>query len=186
MTETPVWQWLSHHKQFQEGTYGTIFADFESDYAARTEFVSWNLRAAIHELVEAGDETPWKPWSSRDPEEMWKANRDNYAGEIIDVLFFLANAALAVGMTDEEIEQRYKAKAAVNTQRQESGYDAHSTKCPHCTRELDKPGAYEIQDVELHTGLEDNVSIDLYTLVCRSCRETFEYTLATGERLPGA
>lgn len=183
MTETPSWQWLAHHKEFQEGTYGTVFSDFETDYTTRTEFVSWNLRAAIHELVEAGDETPWKPWSSRDPREMWEANRDNYAGEIIDVLFFLANAALAVGMTDEEIERRYKAKAAVNTKRQETGYDAHSTKCPHCARELDKPGAYA-------TGRNwpdpRDSSVRIYKLFCLSCEQHFDYRTTDGEPLPAA
>lgn len=176
---TEPWKWLAHHKEFQEKTYGTSFSDFETDYVARTAFVDWNLRGAIHEICEAGEETPWKPWSSRDPVEMWNANRDNFIDEIVDVLHFLASAALAAQATDEEIERRYKAKSATNTQRQEDGYDAFTTKCPECRREMDKAGAYTVM------ASVRAKEVTTYTLSCNYCREVYEYDVSEGERLPG-
>lgn len=186
MTDTTpeTFRWLEFHKNFQEGTYGTDFSAFETDFEKRTEFVAWNLHAAFVELGEATDETPWKPWSSRDKKEMWLANRDRFVTECVDVLFFLGNALNAVKATDLEIAEKYLTKAGVNTTRQETGYDAASTKCPGCKRELDKEGAYTISEDHGHMLSFDAPPYDLYTLQCTACLHEFEFNVPDGQRLP--
>lgn len=173
--------WLETHREFQESTYGTRFDDFKTDYAARSTFVLWNRMALLHELVEAGDETPWKPWSSRDPKEMWDQNRDRYLAELVDIKFFLANLALAVDATDEEFDQLYAAKTTVNVKRQQTGYDSFATKCVRCRRELDKEGAYET----LSAGDPNQVPGGrVYLLRCTACQEKFDFYVKDGSYLP--
>jgi hypothetical protein len=178
MTDTTpeTFNWLEFHKNFQENTYGTDYSVFETDFDARTEFVQWNLYAAGLELAE--------PWSSRDPKEAWLANRDSFVTECVDVLFFLANALNAVGATDLEIAEKYLAKAGVNTKRQETGYDAHSTKCPGCKRELDKDGAYDIVSSGDERTAADGSAFVIFELQCTACGHGFEYTVTDGTWLP--
>jgi hypothetical protein len=186
MTDTTpeTFKWLEFHKSFQESTYGTDYAAFENDYAARTDFVHWNCTAAFTELAEALDETPWKPWSSRDKKEAWLANRDNFVAECVDVLFFLANALNAVKATDLEIAEKYMIKAGVNTTRQENGYNAHDTKCPGCKRELDKQGAYTITKDHGESLSLDEPWYGIFTLQCTTCLHEFDYTVSEGVKLP--
>lgn len=174
--------WLKKQKAYQENVYGTDIDGMITDYEARTEYVTWNLHALMLEAAEAGEETPWKPWSSRDKKEAWDKNRDAYVGELIDIAFFLANAAIAAQVTDEEWVDRYEQKRSVNEHRQATNYNAHSTKCPNCKRELDKPGAYIT-----HTFSHDNPSdtFVIFQLECNACRSRFDFKVEEGGTLPG-
>lgn len=174
-------KWLEKHKTFQTETYGTDFDAFKTDFAARTAFTTWNMHAAMIELGEATDETPWKPWATYDHGEVWEKNRKNFITENVDALFFIANGLVAAQVTDEELQAAYDAKTSVNIKRQVDGYDASSTKCPGCKRELDKKDAY----VTLSEG-DPYVRPDalVYALQCRACDHTFDYTVPNGSELP--
>lgn len=99
---------------------------------ALIDFLQWNNKAIIHEIVEEEAETGWKPWASSRHIHLEAAR-----GEWIDQFHFFLNKALALGMDAEDIKARYDAKHAKNAKRQEEGYDGVSTKCPGCGRALD-------------------------------------------------
>lgn len=133
-------EWLATQREYQADTFGVDYPAMETDPERLTGYVTTNLWAAVHEIVEAGAETPWKPWATVDKGEVWRANREKFVGEVVDVLFFLGNALTAVNCTDEELATAYGAKMAVNRQRQAAGYDGKN-KCASCGRALDEPGS---------------------------------------------
>jgi|GEM_PF-1852015 len=99
---------------------------------AVTEFIQWNHKALLHEMVELESETGWKPWATKR-----FVNLEAARGEAIDMLHFLLNDFLVLGLDADEVRRRYHAKHAKNVKRQEDGYDGVSTKCPGCNRALD-------------------------------------------------
>ena len=105
----------------------------DEDRLAAINFIQWNSKAIIHELVELESETGWKPWA-----KSRHINLEAARGELVDVMHFVANLALVLGMDEAaDIMQRYHRKHAKNAKRQEEGYDGVSTKCPKCSRALD-------------------------------------------------
>ena len=92
-----------------------------------------NVFALEHELHELVDETSWKEWADVEP----FINRDAAVKEAVDALHFLINIMLHLDVTPVELLERYRAKNAVNHQRQDDGYDGVSTKCPKCHRALE-------------------------------------------------
>lgn len=72
-----------------------------------------NLLHVMVETVEALRETNFKPWKTRRVE----VDRVALATELTDVLQFWANAALAMGLTPEELTAALRAKWGVNHQR---------------------------------------------------------------------
>lgn len=133
--------WLDEQYEYQIQTYGVNYAAMAEDPEELTTYVTSMLNAAFLELAEAQQETPWKPWATGDRGAAWAQNRDAFVGELVDTLFFVANALCAVGVTDEELARRYAAKMMVNVKRQETGYDYLGGKCAQCNRALDEPGA---------------------------------------------
>lgn len=113
---------------------GLINDDPDDDSSAIdvTEFIQWNHKALLHEMVELESETGWKPWASRR-----FVNLEAARGEAIDMLHFMLNDFLVLGMDANEVRRRYFLKHAKNAKRQEDGYDGVSTKCPGCHRALD-------------------------------------------------
>jgi hypothetical protein len=96
------------------------------------KMMQWNDKALIHEMVEMEAETGWKPWA-----KSAHVNLEAARGEWIDMLHFLLNGALLLGLDAEMIQARYDAKHAKNEQRQNENYDGVSTKCAGCGRALD-------------------------------------------------
>lgn len=96
------------------------------------KMMQWNDKALLHELVEMESETGWKPWAKGA-----FVNLEAARGEWIDMLHFMLNGALLLGLNEEEIKKRYDAKHKKNATRQEEGYDGVTTKCPGCKRALD-------------------------------------------------
>lgn len=118
----------------------------ENDRQALIDFMQWNDKALLHEMVEMETETGWKPWAKGR-----FVNLEAARGEWIDMLHFILNGALILGLTDaEEIRDRYLRKHEKNTKRQEDGYDGQSTKCPGCKRALDDE-AVECRIVDANT-----------------------------------
>lgn len=132
--------WLADQRVYQAETFKIDYPDLKADVDNRTAYVTMNLNAAFLELAEAQQETPWKPWATaEDRTTKWAKNRDKFVGEMVDVLFFVANALAAVECTDAELEAAYNHKIVVNQQRQAVGYDGDN-KCAGCGRAFDDAG----------------------------------------------
>lgn len=132
-------EWLESTKELQLHSFG-VDLPFEPDASGsytdeEIEFVRWNVLAASDELHEALAEVGWKPWATSR-----HVKREQFVGEIVDVLHFVANLLCVVGVTGEELTERYQAKQKVNGHRQTNGYTGVDEKCPACGRALDDPG----------------------------------------------
>lgn len=90
------------------------------------------ILALTDEAHEALNETGWKPWASSR-----HVNREEFAGELADILCFLVNLALGVGLTAEDFYRLHQEKALRNIKRQEDKYDGVQGKCPGCKRAID-------------------------------------------------
>ena len=73
--------------------------------------------ALIHEVVELQRLTNWKWWKQPANFDVMDARE-----EIADMLHFILQMSLELGMTPEDILKEYERKNAVNQERQESGY----------------------------------------------------------------
>ncbi len=62
----------------------------------------------------------WKYWSHAEP----FVHRDRVRDELVDVLHFVANMLIAIGVDDDELEEAYREKQAINRQRQIDSYIA--------------------------------------------------------------
>jgi dUTPase len=124
------WKWLEETRRLQISAYGKDPSELTEDELA--DFVIWNHTALVDELSEFLQEVNWKPWSKIRGHK----NRSAAIGELVDAAHFLANLAVAMGCTDEEWEERYKSKMALNAKRQADGYD-NTNKCRECGRALD-------------------------------------------------
>jgi hypothetical protein len=130
-------EWLHTQRAYQAETFEIDYPRMAVDVNAKTDYVTMNLNAAFLELAEAQQEVPWKPWATAENrEKKWAQNRDKFVGEMVDVLFFVANALTAVNCSDEELAVRYQQKIDVNKQRMATGYDG-SNKCTQCGRAFD-------------------------------------------------
>lgn len=133
-------EWLANTYGYQGTHFGIDYRAFNRDIDARMDYLKTNLFAAMIELGEAANEVPWKPWAKGDKQAIYEGKRDKFVGEMVDVMFFIANALTAVGVTDTELNERYLAKMQVNQDRQKNGYDGASTKCANCNGATDEPG----------------------------------------------
>ena len=133
-----TWLWLESTRELQQQTYGVDYAKLHG--AALADYLIWNCFALEDEIHEFMGEVQWKTWAVRRGEVR---DRSAAVDELVDVGHFLANALVAMGVSDAEWEERYQAKQQRNMRRQqvEGGYDTQLAKCPRCRRELDKPGA---------------------------------------------
>lgn len=121
------------------------YENTDADREPLIEFLQWNNKAIIHEIVEEESETGWKPWATSR-----HVNLEAARGEWIDQFHFFLNKALALGMDEKMIRELYDAKHAKNEKRQVEGYDGVSTKCPGCGRALDDSAVrcYILQGLE--------------------------------------
>jgi dUTPase len=111
------WQWLREVRQLQERTFGYDFAAIAADSAELAKFLTWNAFAAFVEVAEASVEFSWAPWARDEP----FANRERIRDEVIDVLHFLGNALVAIGVDDEELAAAYSIKDGIIRSREASG-----------------------------------------------------------------
>ena len=127
--------------------------------AERVAFISSMVLAMQAEIIEALDESTWKPWDKRAP----AVDGNALVGELVDVWHFLMNLFLVAmpgvssGVIAQTIHDRYNRKNATNAKRQLAGY-LNDNKCPRCKRALDdeavsceKQPAYRRRDGELGT-----------------------------------
>lgn len=81
------------------------------------EGVKENLLHVVVESVEALREINFKPWKAN----KIVVDRNALATELTDILQFWANAALAIGLTPEELTAALRTKWGVNHQRIDTG-----------------------------------------------------------------
>lgn len=132
-------EWLMRTQILQRMSYGKDPAQL--DGRDRVEYVRWNMLAAHDELSEALGEIAWKPWADAE-----YFNRDEFIGELVDVMHFVGNMLVAAGCTDAELNARYLAKMEKNRKRMESGYTGLD-KCPSCRRARDDVAKSEHSDL---------------------------------------
>jgi NTP pyrophosphatase (non-canonical NTP hydrolase) len=99
----------------QENTYG--YSMQWPSPAEQAQYIFWNTFAAYQELAEASVEFSWKPWAVDQP----FVNRDRLRDELIDVLHFVGNALVGIGVDDDELAEHYQAKQEKNRRRAASG-----------------------------------------------------------------
>lgn len=118
------WRWLASTRELQREAFG-LDPDRDSDNVpAQATRVKDNVLAAIVELVEMLNEVKWKYWSHEEP---W-VRRERVLKEAVDVNHFVGNALVAVGVTDEEYEEAYRAKQLENYARQRRQYVSEQAK----------------------------------------------------------
>lgn len=176
-----TWKWLETTEELQKDYFGNDLWNKTGD--DRDKHILYNFTAAINELNEMLDEAPsWKPWSS----EVGLLNREAFRDEIVDTLHFVANLLLLANISEEELWAAYREKQQRNRDRmsKQGGYQASKNKCPNCKRELDKIGAYTIEE---HTYVQENSEHYLdYSLKCVGCSQVFPYRVNINEEtLPG-
>jgi len=170
VTDEPVgrWRWLETTRDLQRDAYGwdwdVIRANGEQWYVEQLRgSINVNVTAATAELGEFLQELGpiWKQWADL-PDRLDQDARDRAVGELVDVVHFIANVAIALGVTDDEWETRYAAKQEKNRQRQAAGYDGISSKCPGCKRDLSE------------AGVNTSVGDDKTYLECAACGTTLD------------
>ena len=110
---------MDQQKVFQE-RFGHIFEGM--DDIERVQFIKTHSYFIIEEIVEMLRTNPYhKPWkdyshlTKEEIDEMWIEAREEY----IDVLHFVINIGLALGLDSQTINQMYKDKNKINIRRQE-------------------------------------------------------------------
>lgn len=114
------WRWLESTAALQREAFGH---DWEAIGRTDTHVAASlkdNIFAALVELGEAAREFSWKSWA----QDLPFVNRRRLIEELVDVAHFVANCLLALGVTDDEWENLYRAKQQVNRERQQRGYSA--------------------------------------------------------------
>ena len=150
--------WLDETRKLQLEAYGNDLDAIEGQ-DLRT-YLTWNHSAAVIEMGELLEESRWKPWAAWEDGDPVVPNKKAFTSEAVDVLHFVANMLCAAGVTDEELDAAYKAKMAVNRERQKRAGGYLSVrgidKCENCGRSFDDVGAAPILDINAPT-------------VCRLC-----------------
>lgn len=112
---------------------GLLGHDYDQmDTAELIEYLKGQIMALQAETIEALDEMSWKPWTHGEK----FVNREAFGGELADILCFLVNLALGVGLTADDLYALHQEKALRNIKRQEDKYDGVQGKCPVCRRDL--------------------------------------------------
>lgn len=172
MSDDIGWQWLESTKWLQETAFHIDFSTLRGH--ALADYILMNAYSVNDEISEATGEFRWKPW---DRQRGTFIDRDAFVHELVDAAHFIANMAVAAGVTDEEWERLYRGKQERNVKRQKHGYDAVGSKCPDCKRELDKPGAVKIRvALKEHRG-----DARIGVIVCTFCGRRLGMGLPSGE-----
>ena len=137
---------LRAQRELQVDSFGNDPVRLEGE--ERVAFLRWNVDALQDELHELMQEVGWKPWASSR-----HVNEKEAVAELVDAWHFFMNILWALGGHSAQgsstelasmFAAGYAAKRAVNTARQERGYDGVSGKCPSCRRDQ-----METQKIEL-------------------------------------
>lgn len=117
--EARPWRWLASTVALQREAYGHDWEVIGRTVPNQVASIRDNLLAAAVELLgEVPREFSWKYWARDRP----FVRRARLIAELVDVAHFIANILVALDVTDDEWEAAYKAKQAVNYDRQAEGY----------------------------------------------------------------
>lgn len=83
----------------------------------KQRFINLHTLAAINELNEALNETPWKDWKKNQ-----NNNKEQFQKELIDVWKFLINLSIAADLTPEKLYDLFIDKDIIINTRQDGGY----------------------------------------------------------------
>ena len=98
--------------------YGnTLPVDWEPKAVAG--YIRMSVLGAIDELMEVLNEVGWKPWRKAGANEI---NREAYIDELSDVIIFVANLAVAVDCSADELEKAIRKTMEKNERRKAEGY----------------------------------------------------------------
>ena len=75
------------------------------------------MGCAMHECIEARDTTNWKTWKKSKP---W--NIEESKEELIDVLHFIIQGSIDLGMDAKEVSGEFTRKHKINIERQNNNY----------------------------------------------------------------
>ncbi len=93
-----------------------VFTD-RMDEADQVKWVLNYSRALSQEIAELTDSVPWKWWA-----KYQKFDKQNAQVEVVDLFHFVISLAQTLGMSAEDVFDKYMKKNQVNNQRQDSGY----------------------------------------------------------------
>lgn len=111
--------WLSDTLALQRLSYGKDPQD-GSDPEAWLTYIREQTLAAFVELGEFITNLRWKPWAAKKllPTD---EEREDAIEEMVDVLHFVANNLVALGCTDQELDEAYRRKMNINRERMATG-----------------------------------------------------------------
>jgi len=81
------------------------------------QYIKDHILAAIVELTEILNETPWKPWKKQQ-----KLNHEKYCKEIADLMHFVINLCIVADIDSDMLFGLYMDKNKENVVRHEEGY----------------------------------------------------------------
>lgn len=87
-----------------------------------SEELQVQIQAAQVELIELLDHLPWKRWRTYAPDHITDERLVEMRYEVIDLLHFINNMFLILGMDDEMVTAHYFAKYQRNIDRQKGSY----------------------------------------------------------------
>ena len=97
------------------------------DEADQIKWVLNYSRALSQELAELTDSVPWKWWA-----KYQKFDKQNAQVEVVDLFHFVISLAQTLGMSAEDVFDKYMKKNRVNNQRQDAGYAVKDEKDNLC------------------------------------------------------
>ncbi len=115
-------EWLARTMGVQNAVYGVDYQRIRHDIDYRLSMVQGNLFAAMVEIGETANALPLKPWTTGIKSKKYHLSRDKAVVELVDVLHFIANALVALDVSDQELKALYDAKSKINKERQKDGY----------------------------------------------------------------
>ncbi len=114
------WRWLASTVDLQREAFGFTWTGDEPAGQVAASLKDNLLAAAVELTGEVPREFHWKYWSHTEP----FVNRDRVLEELVDVLHFIANMLIAIGVDDDELEGAYRLKQNINRARQHMKYIA--------------------------------------------------------------
>ncbi|MDR1435632.1 MAG: dUTPase [Puniceicoccales bacterium] len=109
---------LAHIFELQKKFSQRLAIDMDAlDDQKRMFWVLNYVRAMQQELAELTDSLPWKWWANYQHFDL-----QNAKVEVVDILHFLISTAQALGMSCDELYEKFCKKNEVNHARQDSGY----------------------------------------------------------------
>ncbi len=114
----PIPNWLEETEILQVESFGFDFEDLRQNPDELADYLAMMHLAAIDELSESLAEVAWKPWSKKRGEY----NKERVVDELVDVLHFVGNIAVALEISDDEVKESYQNKMRINRERMATNY----------------------------------------------------------------